>query len=291
MLKRIPLELITRNPDQLRQTFNKAALEELAASIFENGLQQPITVRPIERDADGHEFMVIMGERRFRAHKLLLEDGHCTHILAQVRKMGDREMHINAILENLQRSEVSPLEEADAYQRAIEVFGFTVPELAKKLGISQSWRITYRLKLLGLTPDNRNLVTRGVISMTQAYHMAGLSVNGQTSFLALCKSGLASTEASAAAVAAAIEAKEAQIEMPIVAEQPRKQSISSIDTQVDRIGASVQPFFKDGQFKIKGPLDPGQAQRCAEKIKLLRAHLGHVERELMRAASVSAVAA
>lgn len=290
MLKRIPLELITRNPDQPRQTFDKVALEDLASSIRENGLQQPITVRPMERNADGHEFMIIMGERRFRAHKLLSDEGHTADILAQVRKMGDREMHINAILENLQRSEVSPLEEADAYQRAIEVFDFTVPELAKKLGISQSWRITYRLKLLGLTRDNRDLVARGVISMTQAYHMAGLSVNGQTSFLTLCKSGLASTEASAGAAADAIATKEAQIEMPMVTQLPKRQSIKSVEDRVDQVGTAVQPFFKDGQFKIQGRLDPSQAQRCAEKIKLIRAHLGQVERELMRAASVSAAA-
>lgn len=287
MLKRIPLDQITRNPDQPRQTFEPRALADLAASIKENGLKQPITVRPVDGD---HPFMIVMGERRYRAHCLLAEAGDVTDILCHVRKMDDREMHIDAILENLQRAEVSPLEEAAAYQRAIDDLGFTVPDLAKKLGISQEWRITYRIKLLGLTDDNQELVKKGVVSMTQAYHMAGLSPNGQQAFLKLCMAGLASTDKSAAEAAAAIEAKENQIDMPMVIDMPKRVSIKSTEARIDALGTAMQPLFKDGVFKIEGNIDPAEAQRCVEKIKLLRQHIGQVERELLRAASVSAAA-
>jgi ParB family chromosome partitioning protein len=290
MLKRISLDAITRNPDQPRQHFDQRGLEDLAASISENGLKQPITVRPIEPDAEGHRFMVVMGERRFRAHLILAERGEVSDILCHVRRMDEKTMHIDAILENLQRAEVSPIEEAKAYHRALTEFGFTVPELAKKLGMSQSWRIPYRVKLLGLSEDNRALAEKGVISWTQAYHMAGLSPQGQTEFLSLCKRGLANNDQAAASAAAAIEAKEAQAEMPMVTEMPKRKSITPLSEKLDKLGADLMPLFKDGPFQVDGRVDPDQAQKCAEKIRLLCRHLGQMERELLRAASVSAAA-
>lgn len=288
MLKHIPLHLITRNPDQPRQTFEPVALQGLADSIVENGLQQPITVRPIEKDADGHTFMVIMGERRFRAHKLLEEQGKAKTILCQVKQMTDSEMHINAILENLQRADVSPLEEAVAYQRAIDVFDYTPEQLGKKLGISQIFRIHDRLRLLKLTPDSRDLLRAGILTMIQAYNMATLTPNGQRKFVELVKQGLVTTDAAAKAAVFAIDAKEAQTEWLMPEAKPRA-SIKSVEDRIDGVGTAIQPFFKDGKFKIEGQVDPSQAQRCAEKIKLIRVHLLQIESELMKAASASAV--
>ena len=290
MLKNISLDLITRNPDQPRQSFDQRALGELAASIEENGLQQPITVRPIEPDADGHTFMVIAGERRFRAHKLLAESGKAETVLCHVRKMDDRTMHVQAILENLQRSEVAPMEEAVAYQRMIDDYDFTPATLAKQLGISQVWRITDRTALLGLTPDNRGLIAQGIITLTQASHMARLSPNGQQKFLKLCTTGLASTNKAAAEAADAIAAQEAQIEMPMVTQMPKRASIKSVEDQIDKLGAALQPMFKDGPYRVESPIVPSEAQRCIEKIKLLRKNLGQIESELNRAATVSAAA-
>jgi len=287
--KSIPLSAITRNPDQPRQHFDAKALEELASSIERNQLLQPITVRPIEPDDAGHRYQIVMGERRWRAHLLLAERGAATTILAHVRRMDERDMHVNAILENLQREEVSPLEEAVAYQRALDELGFTVEELAERLGISQPWRITYRTKLLRLTEDNRRLVEKGVVSMTQAYHMAGLSPNGQQKFLAIAKQGLASTDQAAAQAAAAIEAQEAQIDMPMLAALPKRTPIRNIEDRIEAVGARLMPLFKDGAFRVAGSVDPSQAKRSVEKIKLIQKHLGQIERELVRAASVSAV--
>jgi ParB family chromosome partitioning protein len=284
MLKRIALSDITRNPDQPRQTFEPRALGDLAASIKENGLKQPITVRPVDGPVP---YMIVMGERRYRAHCLI--DGE-TEILCHVRKMDDRTMHIDAILENLQRSEVSPMEEAVAYQRAIDQLGFSIGELAKKLGISQQWRITDRLALLGLTENNRELMTQGIITPTQGFHMARLSPNGQHIFLGLIKQGLVSTNASADQAATAIEAKEDQCEMLMGAEPPQRRSIKSIEDRIDKLGAALQPLFKDGEFAVEGMIDTSEAQRSIEKIKLIRQHMGQIERELVRAASVSAAA-
>lgn len=293
MLKKISLNQITRNPDQPRQNFDPVALGDLAESIRINGLKQPITVRPMPEDADGHRYMVVMGERRFRAHKLLEAAGHASQILCQVREMGDEEMHIDAILENLQRAEVSPIEEAVAYQRAIDVFGIQVPELAKRLGISQHRRITDRIGLLGLTADNRQLLTMGIITPTQGWHMARLSPGGQGLFLALIKQGLVSTNTAAAEAAAAIQTKEDQSTM-FGDEDPTpprsRASAKSIEDKIDAIGVPISAMFKDGGVHMPdGLIDATGAQACIEKIKLLRASLGQIERELTRAASVSAV--
>lgn len=291
MLKRIALSQITRNPDQPRQHFDALKLQELAASIEINGLAQPITVRPMEPGLDGPRWMIIMGERRFRAHKLLEAAGKATDILCNVRAMDDAEMHINAIIENLQRAEVSPIEEAVAYQRAIEEFDFTPADLAKRLGVSQVWRITDRLQLLGLTSDNRDLVIKGIVTPTQGYHMAKLSAHGQTKFLDLIKQGLVATNRAAEAAADAIATREAQVEMFAPQIQKPRVSIKSVEDQIDRIGATVAAMFGKNGFEIPSEVDPSEAQRCMEKLRMLRANLGQIEREISRAASLAAAEA
>ena len=117
-LKRIPLDQIVPNPDQPRKHFDEQALRELAGSIRARGLKQPIAVRPI---GDG-TYQIIMGERRWRAHCLLRDEGELEDptILANVRKATDEEMAIDAIIENLARVDLTPLEEARAFQRMLE---------------------------------------------------------------------------------------------------------------------------------------------------------------------------
>lgn len=291
MLKRIPLTQITRNPNQPRQHFDERALHDLATSIDENGLKQPITVRPIEPDEEGHTYMIVMGERRFRAHMLLMEQDKVRDILCIVRKMDDDEMHIDAILENLQRVDVSPIEEAHAYNHAIEELGHTCESLAKTLGISQPWLIPNRLKLLSLTLDNQELLSKGVISKKQAIAMSDLSPNGQSEFLKLVKAGLVSTNKSCEEAAARIAAKEAQVPMFTEAEAPKRDCTEAklVEDKVDRIGKSISALFDKEGLLICDGVEPHEATRCIEKIKLLKLSLGQIERELIRAASITAV--
>jgi ParB family chromosome partitioning protein len=290
MLKRISLLEITRNPDQPRQHFDLRKLEELALSIAENGLQQPITVRPIDPDGEGHKYQVVMGERRFRAHMLLAERSELADVLCHVRKMDDRDTHINAILENLQRVDVSAIEEAYAYHHAMEEFGFTATELAKKLGINSAWLIPNRVKLLKLTEDNQDLLSKGIISKKQAHNMADLSPNGQTEFLKLVKQGLCSTNRSCELAAERIAASEAQTTMD-VGEAPKERrdctSAKTVEAKLDQMGKLLQPFFTEKGLTICDDLDPATAKRSLEKVKLLRLHLNHIERELQLAATMS----
>ena len=292
MLKKIPLHLIVRNDDQPRQHFDPKSLESLAESIRENGLQQPITVRPIAPDEDGHKFQIIMGERRYRAHLLLAETGDATEILCQVRTMDDRDTHINAIIENLHRDEVSAIEEAYAYHHAITEFGFTPADLAKRLGITQAWLIPNRLALLNLTKDNQDLLARGVISKKQALAMSELSPIGQTRFLELVKKGLVSTNASCESAAAKIASLEAQTGMAFPEPTPTlKVQLRNIESKIDKIGAAVSALYSEDGFAINGTITEQEAHRCIEKLRMIKANMGQIEREIIRAASLSAIAA
>jgi len=293
MLKRIPLLQITRNPDQPRQHFDQRKLEELAQSIEENGLQQPITVRPMDPDGEGHKYQVVMGERRFRAHLILAERSDMTTVLCHVRKMDDKSTHINAILENLQRVDVSPIEEAYAYHHAMEEFDFTAQDLAKKLGINSPWLIPNRVKLLKLTEDNQDLLSKGIISKKQANSMADLSPNGQTEFLKLVKQGLCNTNKSCELAASKISAGEAQTSMDTIGAPPKRTDCTPgriVEGKLDAMGKLLQPFFTEKGLQICEDLDPDIARRSLEKVKLLRLHLNHIERELQLAATMSELA-
>lgn len=140
----IALSLILPNRYQPRKVFDSEKIEELAATISEHGLLQPIVVRPMER---GY-YEIIAGERRFRAIKLL---GWPT-ITAIVREMDDETTAALALIENLQREQLTPIEEAEAYERLLGMQNITQEALASSLGKSQS-TIANKLRLLKLPAD------------------------------------------------------------------------------------------------------------------------------------------
>jgi len=291
MTQEIPLHLIRRNPDQPRQHFDPVKLRELADSIALNGLAQPITVRPVPIDEDGTKFEIVMGERRWRAHMLLKEAGQKETVTANVREMDDQTMHVQAILENLQRVDVNPIEEAHAFQLAIAEYGYTEEALAKQLGINQPWLIPNRLKLLKLTPDNQDLMVRGIINKKQAAAMSDLSPNGQKKFLDLVKQGLVNTNKSCEEAAAQISADENQIALFQPKDTPERTCVEgkTVESQIDRIGKAISQMMGEDGFEICDDIQIGQAKRCMEKVKLLKLNLGQIERELQRAASRSAL--
>jgi len=136
----LSLESIHPNPDQPRKSFNISGLEELAASIRASGVIQPIVVRP-----DGDEFQLVVGERRWRAAK----QAGLTRIPAIVRKTTDAESLELALVENLLREDLNPMEEAEGYQRLLAEFGWTQEQLAQRVGRDRS-SIANSLRLLRL---------------------------------------------------------------------------------------------------------------------------------------------
>ena len=163
----VKLSLIRPNPYQPRRTFDQKALRELASSIHESGVFQPIILR--QPDPKLKRYELIAGERRFRASKLAKQ----TTIPAIIRTMSDEKMMEVAVLENLQREDLTPLEEAQAYKTLMDKLSLTQAQVAERLGKSRPYIANY-LRLLGLPNEIKELVSAGKLSMGQARTLLGL---------------------------------------------------------------------------------------------------------------------
>lgn len=162
----IPLERIEPGPFQARQDFNEAALDELAASIKAHGVMQPVVVRPLP---DGR-YQLIIGERRWRACQRLGKET----IPAVVKMADDLSATEMMLIENVQREDLNPLEEANAYRRLIEEFRLTQEEIALRVGKSRSF-IANLLRLLQLPLDVQELLENGILSAGHGKALLGLS--------------------------------------------------------------------------------------------------------------------
>jgi ParB family chromosome partitioning protein len=161
----LDLDLIRPNPKQPRQDFDEAGLEALAASLKDDGVLQPIMVRP----SAGGRFEIVAGERRWRA----AQRAGLLKVPAMVRDVPDDRRLELALIENLQREELNPIEEAQAYRSLLDEFGWTQAELAAKVG-RQRTTVANSLRLLGLPKAVQDRVRAGAISMGHARALAGL---------------------------------------------------------------------------------------------------------------------
>ncbi|WP_018788523.1 ParB/RepB/Spo0J family partition protein [Micromonospora sp. CNB394] len=161
----IPVDAIVPNPKQPRHVFDEEALEELKTSIQEVGFLQPIVVRQL----DPEKFELVMGERRWRAAQAV---GRET-IPAIVRDTKDDAMLRDALLENIHRANLNPLEEAAAYQQLLEEFGATHEELARRIGRSRP-QISNTIRLMNLPPAVQRRVAAGVLSAGHARALLSL---------------------------------------------------------------------------------------------------------------------
>lgn len=159
-IKRLPVEFIIANRANPRRTFDSEQLEELTNSIREKGVMQPLLVRPSD---DPNVFELIAGERRWRAaQKAGLHD-----VPVIVRDVDDKEALELAIIENVQRADLNPLEEAMGYGQLIEQFDYTQQDLAQVIGKSRS-HVANTLRLLRLPEDVRSMVASGTLTAGHA---------------------------------------------------------------------------------------------------------------------------
>lgn len=157
-IKELAVSEVFPNPEQPRKAFDENALKELAASILKHGVIQPITV------AESHGgYMIVAGERRFRASVL----AGLKTVPAIVKDYDEREIKEVALLENLQREDLNPIEEARALKRLIDEFDLTQDEVAERLGKSRS-AVANTLRLLNLSPETTRLVQRGELTAGHA---------------------------------------------------------------------------------------------------------------------------
>ncbi|WP_320163801.1 ParB/RepB/Spo0J family partition protein [uncultured Trichococcus sp.] len=174
-VQEIPLDEIRPNPYQPRKTFDDSTLRELADSIMLNGVIQPVILR--QSSVKGYE--IIAGERRVRASRLAGK----TTIPAIVREFDETAMIEVAILENLQREDLTPLEEAEGYQTLMNKLNLTQVDVAQRLGKSRPY-IANHLRLLNLPQDVKRMLQEGLISMGQARTLLGLNDESLISELA-----------------------------------------------------------------------------------------------------------
>jgi ParB family chromosome partitioning protein len=166
----VPVTRITPNPRQPRTVFDEEALAELVHSVREIGVLQPVVVRPVGSDEDGPRYELVMGERRWRA----TQEAGLEAIPAIIRETTDDDLLRDALLENLHRSQLNPLEEAAAYQQLLDDFGCTHDELAGRIGRSRP-QISNTLRLMKLPPLVQRRVAAGVLSAGHARALLGLA--------------------------------------------------------------------------------------------------------------------
>ena len=165
VIKQIPLAQIGANPDQPRKTFKDAELNDLAASIKEKGVLQPILLRAVPNKPYNYE--IVAGERRFRASKL----AGLTEIPAVIKKLDDDNAMEIALIENVQRENLDPIEEAAAYKNLMEKCNYDMADVSRLIGKSDSY-IRNAIRLIDLPYAVRQMVSNGEISASHARTIA-----------------------------------------------------------------------------------------------------------------------
>ena len=161
----VPIELVTPNPFQPRQDFDEGAIEEMMRSIQTNGILQPLAVRP-----HGDGYQLIAGERRLRACMALGK----THVPIIIHDVPDDRMLELALVENLQRQDLNPIEKAEAFRSYLSTMKLTQQDAAVRLGVDRT-SLTNSLRLLDLAPAVQQLVRQGALGMTHARTLAAIS--------------------------------------------------------------------------------------------------------------------
>ncbi|MDP9483545.1 MAG: ParB/RepB/Spo0J family partition protein [Chloroflexota bacterium] len=162
-IRQIPVGRIEANPDQPRTRFEQSALDELTASVREHGILQPVLVRPLEGT---NRFQLVAGERRWRAATA----AGLNSIPALIEELDDDTALEIAIIENLQREDLSPLEEAVMYDRMVKEHGYSIRRLAQKLGKDKGY-LENRLRLAGAPPEIQELVSVRKDTISHAYEL------------------------------------------------------------------------------------------------------------------------
>jgi ParB family chromosome partitioning protein len=270
----IPLDQITRNPDQPRETFPAEHIERLAASIKAQGLLQAITVRPIGPD----RYMIVAGECRYRAHQLLGAET----IRAEVVEMSLKDMALRAIIENVQRQDMNPMEEARAFQRLIDA-GMTIPEIVEQLGFKGRDRVQNRLNLLALVPAVQSLVASNQLTTSMASAIALAPPEHQTRIVREITAGTLRTvdqvRHAGQAMRDAADQLDAFAELPAPS-KAEVEAVSALERKIDAIARMVLDGFKDGQCVAAQRVRPDRVKTMADQLTLIRKHVIDMEHQL-----------
>ncbi len=240
MIQQVPVESIQPNPFQPRQEFDPEKLAELATSIREHGIIQPLVARQ-----EGNQFTLVSGERRWRAAR----QAGLSQVPVVVRELANEQLMMLALIENLQRENLNAIEEAEAFQRLVDEFDLTQEELAQTIGKSRP-AIANSLRLLSLPEEIRLGVSRETISAGHA--RALLALNGYSQQLDLYKEivkrGL-SVRATENLVRGILSPK--RIKPQVKAVDPQLLAVE--ESLISRLGTQVRitPKAKGGRIEIE----------------------------------------
>ncbi len=229
-------------------------------------------------------FMITFGERRWRAHKLL----GATTILASVAVMGEDAAADAALVENLQRKDITPLEEARAYQRRLDT-GLTVDDLAKRLGLKQPWRITERTNLLRLAAEYQEALAHELLTPSQAQEMSRLGFASQRTLFEAIRAGRCATYAELRRVTQTLYDAEHQGKLwdDAPPSDEERRAIAGLEQKIERVCAVVAAGFDGNDVVILRKVNPLKADVLADKLGVLETSIKKL-RLALRAAAVAA---
>jgi len=275
VMQLLPLNKIYANDEQARKHFDENELRQLAASIRVQGLISPIVVRP---DGTG-SYMIVAGERRYRACKLL----ELENVQVIIKQLSDASLTAQMIIENLQRVDISPLEEARAYRKAMDDFDLTAEQLAETVGILQPFRVTDRLTLLNLKPDYQNCLEQGILTPTQAFYLSKVAPEYQDPFWRMIRSGkVDSSELAAVAQSFTDAANQPEMFPEVKLTEEEVRAIKSLEQHIDTMAATLNRFFnKDGEMDIVKKIDRIRASTIADKLGAMGKVLAMAQKKLL----------
>jgi ParB/RepB/Spo0J family partition protein len=274
----LPMSQVRPDPGQPRKIFDPAALRELARSIKADGLLQPVTVR-----RTGDAYQIVAGERRYRAHELI---GAATVRAIVIETTGTADIRVKQIIENDQRVDVTPLEQARSYQSLMDQSGWTIDELAARIG-KDPWRVRERTVLLTLRPEYQELLAGGNLTPSQATELARLGPRGQDALFKLIRTGGCRTYNDLRAAATAILSAEAQTSLLAEAPKPtaqERQAVASFEDAVARVGNLLRASIRDNHVTAVRKVDPHRAGNLADLIGEMQKDLRRIELALRETA-------
>jgi ParB/RepB/Spo0J family partition protein len=286
-IRKLRVDQIDPNPENPRKDISQAHIAELAASIKQRGLMQPIIARPQPKVVgQPSRYWIIAGECRWRAHQRLGWE----FIDAIVRVgVDDKESLLQAIIENARRRDITPLEEARAYRAALAK-GMSEAELAREIGLGlQLWRIPYRVRLLRLDPMYQKLLDSGDITLNAAQEIAKLEPASQTRVVRQMANGSLKGDAAVAAAVKAIEDNLSQDD--IFGDGGRVVGAKDVDTvnrmeaRIEQVARMVSAGWLNGECVVAQKVSADRAALMADKIVAIRTALSRMEKELRTSAA------
>jgi len=276
-LDRLPLSAIAPNPNQPRKLFRRDKLEELAASIEEHGLLEPIVVA-----RRGNKWQIIMGERRWRACRMTRRY-QAQSVPVRVMVTSDAKIAEMSLIENIQREDLTPLEEARHMQALLDR-GLSMAELAKKLGFKSHARVYFRTILLNLLPEYQEALRCGIISHAQAIEMSRLEPANQQRLFDLIKAGKASDPGKLRSLAGSLLNREQQGVMFIAepSEQERK-VLNKYDRIVGAILKLVENSLNSEDLSLLKTVLASNLLLNIDRLDLIIKHLHKIKAAMVEA--------